>query len=153
MTDVLGMAFTRDGFKNKIQGYLTGALREFLSVKLGEAVGLAKGQYLSHWTNEVNRLLDIEMSSFFDMAELKTSSKYEAKLKAYEEAKKHIVQHQHTALQRAMTHVKSVCEKLGIVPKIHRSKYQPDEWYVEFWKQADAAIRPPSTIPIVDDEE
>ena len=142
MADVLGMAFTRDGFKNRLQEYLTGAFNEFLAAKTGEAIGMTK--YVDHWNSEVDRFLDIEMVVFFETAFVKSLSKPQQRKKAYEEIKKHMLRHHSTFLRAGLSHVKRVCKDSKLDTNIPKAKYKPDEWCAEFWDRADKAISPDS---------
>lgn len=56
---VIGMAYSRTEFKNKVEEKIGGALFEYLKSKYTTANSETK--WVRHWDSEVNRLLDTEL--------------------------------------------------------------------------------------------
>jgi len=56
---VIGMAYSRTDFKNKVEEKIGGALYEYLKATYAKANGETK--WVTHWNSEVDRLLDTEI--------------------------------------------------------------------------------------------
>ena len=56
---IVGMAYSREEFKNKVEEKVGGALYEYLKAAYTKENGETK--WVAHWTSEVSRLLNTEL--------------------------------------------------------------------------------------------
>jgi len=134
----IAMSFSREGFKNRIEEYLIGALHEYLAARIGEAVGMT--EYISHWDNEVDRLLFAQLGPFLTLAKLKFNSSPASRRKAYDEVVSGIKEKSTSCLSFAAAHVKQILVKKNKPTKIPKENYHPEEWLNSFWEQVEKAI-------------
>ena len=65
----IGFAVTKQGFLDRVEGYIVGAMGEYCKAEVAAANGYM--DYVEHWKKEVERLLFLEMSFFIDRAKTK----------------------------------------------------------------------------------
>ena len=135
----IAMSFTREGFKNRIEEYLIGALHEHLTARIGEAVGMT--DYISHWDHEVERLLFAQLGPFLTLAKLKFNSSAASRRKAFDEVVKEIKEKNGPCLSFAAAHVKQILTKKKKPTRIPKENYHPDEWLNGFWGLVEEAIK------------
>jgi len=144
----IGMAFNREGFKNRIEEYLTGAIHEYLAARIGEAIGMT--EYIAHWDNETDRLLNAQLSTYFLTASLKFNSSYVSRKKAYDEVASDMRGKEKICLSIAAAHVKQILTRKNKPSKIKKANYHPEEWFKKFWEMAEECVQPEMPIEIED---
>jgi hypothetical protein len=156
----LSMAVTRESFKNKLREYLSGALREFYSSKIGSEVGLqdyiahwnTEGSevglqdYIAHWNTEVERLINVSFWDFFFSSDLKFKDTYQSRYTAYLEVKQDLIQKNQMFVTKGESHVNSVIKSKKYDLSIRYDKTLIDFWKNEFWDTVEEAIKPEAYV-------
>jgi len=145
MSVIVGMAFGRKDFENRLWEKIAGGCSEYYKARLGDLLGWPNSKYVGKWDREVERLLFRELANFYHLTEttFKDRSKVLAKVKSQIKAK------DSSFLKAAVTALNRIAiEYPKLNTKVNKRKLEQLKLMEDFLKKVDAAIELEISGPI-----
>jgi hypothetical protein len=145
MAIIVGMAFDRKEFENRLWEKIAGGCSEYYKARLGELLGWPNSTYVGKWDREVERLLFRELANFYHLTEItfKDRSKVLAKVKSQIETK------DGSFLKAAVTALNRIAvDYPKLNTKVNKKKLEQLTIMDDFLKKVDEAIAVEVSGPI-----
>ena len=145
MSIIIGMAFGRKDFENRLWEKIAGGCSEYYKARLGELLGWPNSTYVGKWDREVERLLFRELANFYHLTEttFKDRSKVLAKVKSQIGAK------DSSFLKAVVTALNRIAiEYPKLNTKVNKKKLAQLNIMEDFLKKVDEAIELEISGPI-----
>jgi len=137
MSVIVGMAFDRKQFENRIWEKMAGAAFEFYKMKIGDLLGWPEGIYVGKWGREVERLLFQELSIFYHLSEIT----FKNREKVLEKVKLQIEKKSDGFFKAAITALNRIAvEKPKLNTKLPKKRMEKTDIMSDFLKEVDKAI-------------
>ena len=146
MSIIVGMAFGRKDFENRLWEKIAGGCSEYYKARLGEILGWPNSTYVGKWDREVERLLFRELANFYHITEItfKDRLKVLAKVKSQIEAK------DSSFLKAAVTALNRIAKQYQkLNTKFNKKKLDQSKIMEDFLKKVDEAIELEIDGPII----
>jgi hypothetical protein len=142
MSVIIGMAFNRREFENKLWEKLAGAASEFYKAELGALLGWPKGTYVGKWIKEVDRLL-LEFKTFYDLSEIKG---FKDRKKALEKVKKLIAAKESGFMKHASTALGRIAAEKKLNNSIRKKDLAKSKIMEKFMTLVDKQFEGPTIV-------
>jgi len=145
MSVIIGMAFDRKQFENRIWEKMAGAASEYYKARIGSLLGWPESIYVGKWGREVDRLLFQELSIFYHLSE----TTFKNREKVLEKVKKQVMQKEEGFLKAAITSLNRIAvEKPKLNTKLSNKKLEQIDIMLDFLKEVDKAVETKLDGPI-----
>lgn len=145
MALIVGMAFDRKQFENRLWEKIAGAASEYYKMQLGQLLGWPESIYVGKWSRGVERLLFQELAIFYHLSE----TTFKDRKKVLDKVKQQIASKDEGFLKAAVTSLNRIAvEKPKLNTKFSRKKLDSKKIMLRFLEQVDAAVQVDTKGPL-----